>query len=40
MQIEPLSARELILTLIDSAASDTLTARYFVAAGSLFDMDS
>ena len=35
-----LSARELILTLIDSAASQSLSARYFVAAGQLFDMDS
>lgn len=35
-----LSARELILTLIDSAAGSTLSAGYFVAAGALFDIDS
>jgi phenylacetic acid degradation operon negative regulatory protein len=40
MQIQPISARELILTLIDSTSSDALTARYFVAAGELFEMDS
>ena len=40
MQIRPLSARELILTLIDSTSSDALTARYFVAAAELFEMDS
>ena len=34
------SARELILTLIDSAASQSLTARYFVAAGDIFGIDS
>ena len=39
-EVVGLSARELILTLIDSAASRSLTARYFVAAGQLFGMDS
>lgn len=39
MHIQPPSARELILTLIDSAASKTLSARYFVAAGELFEVD-
>jgi phenylacetic acid degradation operon negative regulatory protein len=39
MQKYSISARELILTLIDSATSSVLTARYFVAAGALFDMD-
>ncbi len=34
-----LSARDLILTLIDSASRRTLSARYFVAAGDLFSMD-
>ena len=34
-----LSARELILALIDSTAIATLNAAYFVAAGRLFDMD-
>ena len=34
-----LSARELILTLMDSAADGVLPASYLVAAGSLFDMD-
>lgn len=34
-----ISARELILTLIDSAAG-SLTASYFVSAGELFQMDS
>ena len=33
------SARELILTLIDSTAATSLSASYFVAAGQLFDMD-
>ncbi len=33
------SARELILTLMDSTTSDTLGASYFVAAGALFGMD-
>lgn len=40
MQSNTLSPRDLILTLIDSAASPTLTARYFVAAGDLFELDS
>ncbi len=35
-----LTARELILTLIDSAAGTTLSARYFVAAGQLFGLDA
>ncbi len=39
-EVAGLSARELILTLIDSAASQSLTARYFVAAGQLFGLDS
>ncbi len=39
MATTQLSARELILTLIDSAAAERLTARYFVAAGELFDVD-
>lgn len=34
-----LSARELILTLMDSTAAETLSAGYFIAAGALFDMD-
>jgi phenylacetic acid degradation operon negative regulatory protein len=34
-----LSARELILTLMDSTAAETLSAAYLVAAGALFDMD-
>ena len=37
--LSALSARELILTLIDSSAVESLTARYFVAAGALFEMD-
>jgi phenylacetic acid degradation operon negative regulatory protein len=36
---EALSARELILTLMDSSAAATLSARYLIAAGRLFDMD-
>ncbi len=39
MPPEPLSARELILTLIDSTASETLSARYFVAAGEVCGAD-
>ena len=39
VHIQSPSARELILTLIDSAASKTLSARYFVAAGELFEVD-
>ncbi len=35
-----LSARELILTLMDSTSADTLGAGYLVAAGELFDMDA
>ena len=35
----PLSARELILTLMDSASARTLSASYLIAAGRLFDMD-
>ena len=35
----PLSARELILTLMDSSTSESLGARFFVAAGELFQMD-
>ncbi|MEM7100105.1 MAG: PaaX [Pseudomonadota bacterium] len=35
-----LTARTLILTLIDSARRETLSARYFVAAGELFGLDS
>ena len=38
--MDELSARELILTLIDSAAAETLSARYFVAVGNLFEMDA
>jgi phenylacetic acid degradation operon negative regulatory protein len=34
-----LTARELILALIDSSSSATLSASYFIAAGALFDMD-
>ena len=34
-----LSPREMILTLIDSAASSTLSAGYFIAAGELFGLD-
>lgn len=40
MQTNSLSARDLVLTLIDSAADETLTARYFIAAGALFDFTS
>ena len=39
-ETRPLTARELILTLMDSAAADTLDASYFIAAGALFGMDS
>ncbi len=39
MDSPDLSARELILTLIDSATSASLPASYFVTAGRLFDMD-
>lgn len=35
----PLTARELILALVDSTAAESLSARYLVAAGSLFDID-
>lgn len=35
----PLSARELILTLMDSTSARTLSASYLIAAGRLFDMD-
>jgi phenylacetic acid degradation operon negative regulatory protein len=35
-----LSARELILALTDSSNAATLSASYYIAAGSLFDMDS
>ena len=35
-----ISARELILSLIDSSSQARLSAAYFVAAGALFDMDS
>lgn len=34
-----LSARELILTLIDSSRAESLAAGYFIAAGQIFDMD-
>ncbi len=37
--LNQLSARELILALIDSSSSATLSAGYFIAAGALFDMD-
>ena len=35
----PLSARELILTLMDSTRARTLSASYLIAAARLFDMD-
>ena len=35
-----LTARELILTLMDSTAATDLGVSYFVAAGSIFDMDA
>ena len=35
-----ITARELILTLIDSTAVESLTAGYFIAAGNLFDLES
>jgi phenylacetic acid degradation operon negative regulatory protein len=35
-----LSARELILALVDSSSAATLSASYFIAAGALFAMDS
>lgn len=35
-----LSARELILALVDSSSARTLSASYFIAAGTLFAMDS
>ncbi len=35
----PLSARELILTLMDSTSARALSASYLIAAGRLFDMD-
>ncbi len=35
----PLSARELILTLMDSTRATTLSASYLIAAARLFDMD-
>jgi phenylacetic acid degradation operon negative regulatory protein len=35
----PLSARELILTLMDSTRARALTASYLIAAAQLFDMD-
>ena len=35
----PLSARELILTLMDSTRAKALTAGYLIAAAALFDMD-
>lgn len=38
--MKPLTARELILALIDSATGDALSARYFVSAGALFDLDA
>jgi phenylacetic acid degradation operon negative regulatory protein len=40
MAVERLSARELILTLMDSAVSGTLSVSYLVAAGQIFDMDA
>ncbi len=40
MPEQTLSARELILTLMDSATGGALPASYLVAAGRLFDMDS
>ena len=39
MQAPSLSARELILTLIDSTTRATMSARYFVAAGEVFNID-
>jgi phenylacetic acid degradation operon negative regulatory protein len=36
---DSLSARELILALMDSTAARTLSASYLIAAGRLFDMD-
>lgn len=38
-EIARLSARELILALIDSSSSETLTASYLITAGRLFDID-
>jgi phenylacetic acid degradation operon negative regulatory protein len=38
-EIGRLSARELILALIDSSSAETLTASYLITAGRLFDMD-
>lgn len=35
-----LSARELILALVDSSSATTLSASYFIAAGALFEIDS
>lgn len=35
-----LTARELILALMDSTAAESLSARYLIAAGALFDMDA
>lgn len=35
-----ITARELILALIDSTAVESLTAGYFIAAGNLFDLES
>ncbi len=35
----PLSARELILTLMDSTSARALSASYLIAAGHLFEMD-
>ncbi len=35
-----LSARELILAIVDSAAKPNLSAAYLVRAGALYDIDS
>lgn len=40
MADNPLSARELILTLIDSTSASSLSASYFITAGEIFAMDS
>ena len=38
-ELIPLSARELILTLMDSTSARALSASYLIAAGRLFDID-